>query len=165
MTRQLVLLIACALAPARAAWAPVWVDNFSSPTLDKSLWTVRDNMTHGDREWQLYLADEVYVEAGALVIRTQSRIASHGARQYNFTSGWVDSKGSKLGENTYGMFSASIQLPHEAVGVWPAYWIVDDNNHCWPTGGESARATTRAARANPSPLTRTPCEHPLSRHP
>ena len=48
----------------------------------------------------------------------------------------MDTRGSARGENTYGMFSARIQLPLESVGVWPAYWIVDDNNHCWPTGAE-----------------------------
>jgi beta-glucanase (GH16 family) len=124
------------LLSAGAAWAPVWLDHFTAPSLDPTLWTIRDNMTHGDREWQLYLKDEVYVEGGHLVIRTRSRNASHGARLYNFTSGWVDTRGSALGENTYGMFTARIQLPLEAVGVWPAYWLVDDNNHCWPTGAE-----------------------------
>ena len=119
-----------------AAWAPVYLDHFTAPTLDPTLWTVRNNMTHGTREWQLYLSDEVFIEGGALVIRTRSRNVSYGARQYSFTSGWVDTRGSALGEVTYGMFSASIQLPHEAVGVWPAYWLVDDNNHCWPTGAE-----------------------------
>jgi beta-glucanase (GH16 family) len=135
MRLALLLLAACALC-ARAAWAPVYYDDFSSPTLNPALWTVRDNMTHGSQEWQLYLADEVYLEGGALVIRTRSRNASYGARQYHFTSGWVDTRGSALGENTYGMFSARIQLPLAAVGVWPAYWLVDDNNHCWPRGGE-----------------------------
>jgi beta-glucanase (GH16 family) len=131
-----VLLHIASVLTAGAAWAPVWLDHFSAPTLNPALWTVRDNMTHGTREWQLYLADEVFLEGGALVIRTRSRNASYGSRQYHFTSGWVDTRGSALGENTYGMFSASIQLPQEAVGVWPAYWIVDDNNHCWPTGAE-----------------------------
>ena len=124
------------LLSAGAAWAPVWEDHFTAPALNPALWTVRNNMTHGTREWQLYLADEVFVQDGAMVIRTRSRNASSGAREYHFTSGWVDTRGSALGENTFGKFSASIQLPREAVGVWPAYWLVDDNNHCWPTGGE-----------------------------
>jgi beta-glucanase (GH16 family) len=122
--------------PCLAAWAPVYFDHFSSPTLDPTLWTVRDNMTHGDLEWQLYLKDEVYVENGAMVIRTRARNASYGSKPYRFTSGWVDTRGSARGENTYGMFSARIQLPLELSGVWPAFWLVDDNNHCWPRGGE-----------------------------
>ena len=133
---QLALLLAAWALPVGAAWAPVWEDHFTAPTLNPALWTLRDNMTHGAREWQLYLADEVYLEGGALVLRTRSRNASYGARQYHFTSGWVDTRGSALGENTYGMFSARIQLPFAAVGVWPAYWLVDDNYHCWPMGGE-----------------------------
>ena len=132
---KLLLLLASVLS-AGGAWTSVFFDDFSAPTLDPALWTVRDNMTHGTREWQLYMADEVYLEGGALVIRTRSRNASYGAREYKFTSGWVDTRGHALGENTFGMFSARIQLPFEAVGVWPAYWLVDDNNHCWPTGAE-----------------------------
>ena len=121
---------------ASAAWAPVWFDSFEAPTLNPLLWNVADNYTHGNQELQLYLADEVFTEAGNLVIRTRSRKAMHGVKPYAFTSGWVDTRGSALGENAFGMFSASVQLPEPFSGVWPAYWLVDDNNHCWPKGGE-----------------------------
>jgi beta-glucanase (GH16 family) len=91
-------------------------------------------MTHGNQEWQLYLADEVSVQNGQLVLRTRAREAMHGSKPYHFTSGWVDTRGKV--ELAYGMFTASIQLPEELPGVWPAYWLVDDFYHCWPMGGE-----------------------------
>jgi hypothetical protein len=40
-------------------WTLTWEDDFSAPTLNTSWWNVANNMTHGDREWQLYLNDEV----------------------------------------------------------------------------------------------------------
>ena len=129
-------LFALLLNGSISAWAPTYYDDFTAPILNSSLWRVADNMTHGSQEWQLYLADEVYLQDGALVIRTRSRNASYGSKAYRYTSGWVDTRGSAAGETTYGKFSARIQLPEERPGVWPAYWLVDDNNHCWPRGGE-----------------------------
>lgn len=132
ITLLALLLCSC----SNAAWAPVYFDEFSSPTIDTSLWRVADNMTHGSQEWQLYLKDEVYIDSGALVIRTRSRNVTYGSKPYRYTSGWVDTHGTATGENTFGKFSARIQLPFEAPDVWPAYWLVDDNNHCWPMGAE-----------------------------
>ena len=76
------------------------------------------------------------MEEGALVIRTRSRNATYGKKPYRFTSGWVDTMGAARGENTFGMYSARIQMPKEYSGVWPAYWLLDNNNHCWPEGAE-----------------------------
>ena len=121
---------------ADASWAVVWQDNFDGDALNTSSWTVADNMTHGDAEWELYLASAVRVADGALAIVTDAAAAvgPDGKRVYEFTSGWVDTKGKV--EVTYGKFEARIQLPLPLPSVWPAFWLVDDNNHCWPTGGE-----------------------------
>ena len=122
------------LVSAYGAWTPVWLDHFTEPTLNPALWTVRNNMTHGTREWQLYLADEVFVEGGALVIRTRSRNASSGAREYTFTSGWVDSQHKR--NMTRGRFEASMRMPVEnATGAWPAWWLLPEGA-CWPVGTE-----------------------------
>ena len=126
--------VACATADPDGDWALVFEDTFSGAELNRSSWRVANNMTHGSQEWQLYLEDEVYVESGSLVIRTQAREATYGTKPYHFTSGWVDTLG--LVELSFGKFEASIRLPEELPGVWPAYWLVDDNNHCWPVGGE-----------------------------
>jgi beta-glucanase (GH16 family) len=117
-----------------AQYVQVFVDHFAGTTLDKSRWNVWDNQTHGDKEWQLYMSDDVYVRDGNLVIRTQARDVSYGSKPYHFTSGWVDS--SKKVEATYGMFSARIKLPLELPGLWPAYWLVQDQTYCWPVGAE-----------------------------
>ena len=115
-------------------WSLVFEDTFSGSVLNRSSWRVANNMTHGSQEWELYLEDDVYVQNGNLVIRTQARDVQYGSKPYHFTSGWVDTLG--LVELSYGKFEASIRLPEELPGVWPAYWLVDDNKHCWPVGGE-----------------------------
>ena len=127
---------AAAAATGGGAWALVWEDTFDSGELNTSSWTVAHNMTHGSSEWQLYVASAVRVVDGALAIVTDaaSAVGPDGRRVYEFTSGWVDTKGKV--EATYGKFEARIQLPQPLSSVWPAFWLVDDNNHCWPTGAE-----------------------------
>jgi beta-glucanase (GH16 family) len=115
-------------------WRLVFEDEFVAPQLNASVWRVANNMTHGGQEWELYTSDNVYVEGGSLVLRTQAVDAVHGGRTYHFTSGWVDTLG--LVERGYGKFEARIRLPAELPGLWPAYWLVDDNAHCWPVGSE-----------------------------
>lgn len=57
---------------------------------------------------------------------------------YNFTSGWVESKGKSSWRR--GKFAARARLPSgedpSQRGVWPALWLMPDNDSCWPTGGE-----------------------------
>jgi beta-glucanase (GH16 family) len=114
-------------------WNLYFEDTFSGNSLNTSVWNVWNNQTHGDREWQLYLADEVSVSDGNLVIRTSSRTEMYGKKQYNFTSGWVDT--SNKVEFLYGKIEADIKLPKELPGVWPAWWLVQDKGgYCWPVG-------------------------------
>ena len=105
-------------AKCAATWTLSFEDDFNGPAINTSTWVVADKMTHGDQEWQLYEASNVYQAGGNLVVRT--KIAPTHApnnRLYNFTSGWVDSK-SKWAQ-TYGRFVARIKLPNPLSGVWP----------------------------------------------
>ena len=101
-------LVATAAAADDGQWSLVFADTFSAPSINTSAWTVRDNMTHGDKEWELYTKDNVYLEDGNLVLRTQATQARYGSKVYNFTSGWVDTRG--LVELTYGKVEARIDL-------------------------------------------------------
>ena len=60
---------------AAADWTLTFEDNFSGDSLNASYWNVAHNMTHGPEELQLYLADEVYLDGGDLVLRTRRRRA------------------------------------------------------------------------------------------
>lgn len=121
--------------PPGTGWQLVFVDDFSGTSLNESIWTTRNNMTHGDQEWQLYLDDEAWLANSNLVIRTRINPTMYGSRLYNWTSAWVDSAG-KL-EPTYGYIEWRAKLPDPtAANVWPALWLVQDQTKCWPVGGE-----------------------------
>jgi beta-glucanase (GH16 family) len=132
--------------PLGQQWVEVLHDDFS--TLNTSLWTVRNNFTHGAAEYQLYLEEEVWVENGNLVIRTrynptQGPPAGPESRgMYNYTSGWLDSALNPLNKFEYGHFEWVAKLPNpNATGVWPTLWLVTDgfdpnSTRPWPVGGE-----------------------------
>lgn len=73
-------------------WEVVFKDEFEGNQLDSRSWTARNNMTHGALEYELYMADEAFVQGGYLVLRTRKRRMPYGSRVYNYTSGWVDSR-------------------------------------------------------------------------
>lgn len=81
------LVLAVLFAKSLAQWTTVFYDDFSGPSLNATLWNVASNKTHGSQELELYLKDDVYLENGALVLRTQARQAYFGPKLYNFTSG------------------------------------------------------------------------------
>jgi len=130
-----------------AGWRLTFEDDFGGTTLNASNWVVRNNMTHGQTEKQLYLQDDAYVANGSLVLRTREREAWHEGTRYNFTSGWVESRGLRF--QAYGRFEVRARLPSPAVGrvgkwptAWPAHWLMPEpsTSHppkvCWPVGGE-----------------------------
>jgi beta-glucanase (GH16 family) len=132
------VLIACALATSALAgeWVVTWQDDFDGPFINTTTWNVANNFTHGDQEWQLYLEDEVYIENSNLVLRTRAREAMYGSKQYNFTSGWVDTKDNWSQQG--GRFEVHAKLPNpDASCVWPAHWLLPSPAPlCWPIGGE-----------------------------
>jgi len=135
MANVLLVLLVNFFCLSAAEYSLIFHDDFTSGSIpDPKNWNIWDNKTHGDKEWQLYLADEVYLENGAMVIRTRVRDVQYGLKPYHFTSGWVDT--SKKFESNYGKYSARIKLPVELPGLWPAYWLVQDQTKCWPMGGE-----------------------------
>lgn len=127
---------------APPGWRLTFADEFDGISLNTSLWRVRSNESHccgpfgGNGELQLYLPDEVSVSGGALHLRTRRRGATDpSGRRWNFTSGWIDTKGRWA--QKYGRFETNASLPpRAATGVWPAFWLMPDSEQCWPTGGE-----------------------------
>ena len=104
------------------AWMLVWSDEFNGERVDTSKWNVllRENSKHN--ELQYYLPDEVFVEQGALRIRSRAR--SFGSKHY--TSGRLDTRG-KLAP-VYGRFEIRAKLP-TGKGLWPAHWLYPQNRN------------------------------------
>ena len=92
-------------------WTVSFEDEFQGASLNLSRWTVRDNMTHGSTEKQLYVAQGVSVSGtGELLLTTRrERAKSAAGKLYNFTSGWVESRGKAF--QAGGRFEVRAKLP------------------------------------------------------
>lgn len=82
-------------------------------------------------ELQAYDTDHVNVgkdgDKSVLILTAERK----GNRIY---SGRVNSKGNKSFK--YGTIEASIRLPKSNAGLWPAFWMMGDNDKEWPKCGE-----------------------------
>lgn len=148
----------------QSEWVLTFSEEFDGSTVNASRWRVADGGTHGD-ELELYTKDDVFVRDGSVVMRTrynptrcvvpQNRSndgpcglsdghscclppgsAPGTTRSYNYTSGWLDTEGrfSQL----YGRFAVRAKLPRvDAIGTWPAHWLLPDMNSPQCQGGKS----------------------------
>jgi len=136
------VLSVISMTASATTWKLVFEDNFEGTTINTTNWNVYNMTTHGPTELELYMADDVYMQDGKLILRTRCRSISHGNTLYNFTSGMVDSINKVY--FTYGRFEVRAQLPNNvmAAGIWPAHWLMPQPstsvppNVCWPVGGE-----------------------------
>ena len=78
---------------AEESWTLSLIDNFDGPSLNTSLWNVKNNQSHccqlGKQELQLYIAEQVFVKNGFLNIQTRfNRKGVFGPehKRFNFTS-------------------------------------------------------------------------------
>ena len=118
-------------------WKLTWTDDFNEPILNSTYWNIANNMTHGNQELQLYMKEQVSLRNGTLVLTTDRSEIMYGTKQYNFTSGWVDTQ-NKISQ-TFGKIEVRAILPNpDAYGIWPAHWLMPERNawNCWPIGGE-----------------------------
>jgi hypothetical protein len=76
---------------SQPGWKVTFVDDFEGTSLNESNWIAANNRTHGPTEKQLYMADEVHVANGSLLLSTRKRSIFSGEKggMYNFTSGRV----------------------------------------------------------------------------
>ncbi|MFI6445778.1 family 16 glycosylhydrolase [Kitasatospora sp. NPDC050543] len=123
--------------PAAAGpWHPVLRDDFNGTALNPLNWTTCydwalggcTNAGNGEDQW--YLSSQVAVSGGALTL-TADRRTTYGSdgKVYPWTSGMVstgrDSWTSEPRRTfTYGYFAAAIQLPQDAAGFFPAFWLI-----------------------------------------
>jgi len=134
------LILLLAAQACGGAWVLDWSDEFDEPTVNASLWNIATNMSEGAppawNQIELYTADNVYIEDGALVLRTRPEDVTFGGIHYNVTSGRIDSK--FLGNVTPPFrFEVSARLQDDALasGVHTAHWLLG-YNACWPVCGE-----------------------------
>lgn len=101
-------------------------------TFDSNVWTKEEHEAGWvNQELQIYDAAHVSTgidEGRSVLILTAER---KGDKIY---SGRVNTQGKKSFK--YGKIEASIKLPKTANGLWPAFWMMGDNDMPWPQCGE-----------------------------
>lgn len=108
----------------------LFFDDFN--TFDNSVWT-KETHEPGwtNQELQAYEPGQVKVgKDGSKSVLMLTAEWKNG----RIVSGRVNSKGKKSFK--YGTISASIKLPETANGLWPAFWMMGDNDKEWPACGE-----------------------------
>lgn len=129
-------------------WKLVWNDEFDGNSIDTSKWKIEEAALEKNNEQQYYTAEDVYLEKGCLVLRSQKR--SKGARRY--TSGLVETKGKY--SQMYGRFEIRARFPY-GPGIWPALWMLSTSG-LWPPeidiaetmGGKQLYMTVHYSRGN-----------------
>ena len=131
-----------------AGWRITFEDEFNGNSLNASVWTARNNVTHGPTEKELYVSSAVSVEDGTLILTSKKEVVrDQQGKVYNFTSGWVDTEELKF--QKFGRFEVKAKLPSYKAGrkgqwpdAWPAHWLMPNpstsvpKDVCWPVGGE-----------------------------
>ena len=139
MVAALLLLRAAAAATPASfcdddGWTEVWADHFNGTDLDTSSWTVDLNAGDSRVRDSQGTADNVYLEDGDLVLRSQEQSAG----KWNYTSGAVQTMGK---QSWKGLTRACVRarLPggeggegprKDSAGIWPAHWMMPDNKAC-----------------------------------
>jgi beta-glucanase (GH16 family) len=120
------------MAPAAHAqthgWDQVWSDEFEGTAVDPAKWAKEVTNNPANNEKQAYIADQVTVSNGNMVI-TSENIPS-GNKPYR--SGRVHSNFTKQ----YGRWEVRADLP-TSKGLWPAIWLLPNTDqYNWPSQGE-----------------------------
>lgn len=110
---------------APSSYTLIWNDEFNGKELNNSKWTIENRHPQSrSEELEIYIPDEVYIENGDLVLRSQKK----NYNEYNYTSGSVISR--DLFFQKYGMFEIRAKLP-KGKGIWSAFWLAP-NDPVWP---------------------------------
>lgn len=108
----------------------VFIDEFE--TFDTAVWNKEAHEAGWtNNELQIYDTNQVSVgidDGKSVLMLTAERIGDR------IISGRINSQGKKTFK--YGRIEASIKLPNLANGLWPAFWMMGDNDKSWPACGE-----------------------------
>jgi len=108
----------------------LFIDDFDS--FDENVWT-KETHEPGWVNQELQAYDPAYVSVGTDEGRSVLILTAERKGDKIF-SGRVNSQGKK--SFRYGKIEASIKLPKTANGLWPAFWMMGDNEKPWPQCGE-----------------------------
>ena len=102
----------------------IWSDEFNDNNLDTSKWSIFEGTTKNIvNSQEYYLKDEVYLQNGSLIIRSQERSFNNNP----YTSGMINLK--KELSKKYGKFEIRAKLP-TGKGIHSAFWLIGRDK--WP---------------------------------
>ncbi|GAA2148358.1 hypothetical protein GCM10009760_40260 [Kitasatospora kazusensis] len=132
-------------APAAPGpWHQVFRDDFNGSTLNRADWaTCFDwndqgctNAGNNEQEW--YQPGQVSVAGGALTLTAERRTtAGSDGNSYPWASGMVTTgrdswTGTPRHTYTYGYYAAALQVPLDAAGMFPAFWLIPADTRSTP---------------------------------
>lgn len=118
----------------RPGWDLIWSDEFDGEELDRSNWNFDiGGNGWGNASWQAYTdsPQNIHLEDGTLVVTALEDPSLPAGRPYS--SARIKTEGLHAWQ--YGRFEARIKLP-QGQGIWPAFWMMGDNDKGWPASGE-----------------------------
>lgn len=115
-------------------WNIVWHDEFDGLELNRENWNFdKGGNGWGNAEWEAYTdsPENIRIEDGMLVIEAREDPTLPAGRPYSSAR----IKTQYLHAWQYGRIEARMKLPY-GQGIWPAFWMLGNNNRGWPTSGE-----------------------------
>ena len=124
-----------------SGWTPVWRDDFSGSSLDSASWNIEDGADGGMCRSAYCTPANVGVHDGALWLASK-REALNGK---NFSTGAVHTAGKRTYTARDGSYRVCVSSrlpghsspPGAAQGLWPAIWMMPNDNSCDPDEGET----------------------------
>ncbi len=116
-------------SPPSSAYSLIFADEFSGTSLDSYKWNTGYPWGNGHTHNHLAACydSNLAVSDGALNITAKKEVTTVTGTVYNYTSGVINTQG-KLNINS-GYLEASIQIPSNMTGMWPAFWMLGAG---WP---------------------------------
>lgn len=135
-----IILAVAALSACGPKECLVWSDEFDSDTLNEVYWNMEESdWGGGNAEMQYYTPNNVSIEnhpvTGERCLVLSAKAEDYGHRPA--TSARVNTK-DKVTIH-YGKVEARIAFPNTADGLWPAFWMLGNNQSesvVWPKCGE-----------------------------
>ena len=136
---RLTVTAAAIVLCVHGAWVLDWADEFDGSLINSTNWNVLDDAPMGKpptwNQIEIYRASNVYIESGALVLRTRLDNYTFDGYTFNVSSGRVDTSFKR--NMTAGQrveVSARLQLDSAASGIHTAHWLLGYG--CWPICSE-----------------------------
>ncbi|EAS00480.1 glycosyl hydrolase family 16 protein (macronuclear) [Tetrahymena thermophila SB210] len=109
-------------------------DQFNQTEINTQYWKVGDNLVRTSQQFQIYTKDNVKIKGDNLVLSAQYNSTIYDQKKYDYSGGYLETRGSKGFKFQYGYAEARIKLPKLQFqdSSFPAFWALPADNSRWP---------------------------------